>query len=162
MAFKMMELDVLRKGCGVMNYGRKFRLGRKYIALFASSILLLYLVFTPFIYYQSIVTVTGQSLRSGNKAMPNPIRQEGKISLLTADVTENLLLMDIVYHIMNRSTQENRHMSGAQYYALILLLSGCGILVHGERCLIRRRRQSLHILAESLGGHAPPYLIYNK
>lgn len=145
-----------------MRLGRLNNRQSNYIVISACSILILYMVFTPLLYNQSSEIITGKSIRSGSVSLYDMIRQDKAVSIsyITEAVTENLMMTDVaINHIINRSQQESRQLSNLIYYPLILLLSGYGILVQNSRCAIHNSKQCTSILAQSLGGHAPPYLI---
>lgn len=155
-------LHALReRGVGLMYLGRMNKPRYQWIVLFICSILLLYLIFTPLLYNQQGKLITYSHAKTKGISWNNSLNQDGRY-YITAAVTENVMTADaVIYHIMSRNQQESRQIANLMYYALAVLLSGYGILVHSSRCFRRRAKRQDCVLASSMGGHAPPAGYYN-
>jgi hypothetical protein len=132
------------------------------IAMLVASVLLVYLLLTPFLYNQGGEALNQRKLSAGVSDQRLQIRQERNISFLLPWATENEYAIDMAsYHMMSKSGQVNRQLPNPVTYSFAMLLITCGIIIRKSRYHVGKADSRSSVLAKSLGGHAPPVLYYS-
>lgn len=145
-----------------MNFYKKRSKRFIYMAMLVASVLLVYLLLTPFLYNQGGEALNERNRSAGVSEQRLQIRQERNISFILPWATENEYAIDMAsYHMMSRSQQVNRQIPNPVTYSFAVLLVTFGIIIRKSRYQVGKTDNHIGVLAKSLGGHAPPVFCHS-
>ncbi len=139
-----------------MNYSSNNTKRSSYVLIITGIIFFFYLTFPPSYSYPD----KGFSKGAGNKEVSLHIPRKQGVSFIIAFFKDNLILEDITRkQIVKGCISKNAQRMTCLFEAFIPVVSGYGFLYYYKKRYIREINQQKHLLAFSMGGHAPPQIL---